>query len=101
MKKLLVSILFIFLLVGIVSAETVLIPNNVKEVKSATFSSGGGKTAIIYIKVLCLMDSGKSILYMAKKGSVSGFFGMGRWTIPDKIEFKKSSQAKDKIIWKK
>jgi len=66
----------------------VYIPQDVKEVKYAEYSSGGsGSSAIIYVKVLCLMEDGSTILYTDSKFSVSGSIGLGRFTIPIDLGF--------------
>ncbi len=91
------SVLLILIAVTMLFAgNVVLIPNNVKEVKSVTFSSGGGKTAIIYAKIFCEMNDGTNILFNAPKTSVSGAFGFGRFTIPEVIQIKKANVQKAK-----
>lgn len=82
-------------------AGVVHIPAGVKEIKSATYSTGGGEKPIVYVKVHCLMNDGREVLFLAGKGSVSGMLGLGRWTLPEKIEFVKDNALKDKIVWKK
>ena len=89
MKKLLIILSLLF--VSIFAMDTIIIPINVKEVKSVTFSSGGGDKAVVYVKVFCIMNDGKMILFNASKVSASGMFGLGRWTISEAIEIKKSA----------
>lgn len=90
MKKILFLCLFL-LMTFVIFSDTILIPENVKEVKSATYSSGGGETSIVYVKILCEMTNGDHVLYLIKKTSVAGFLGMGRLVIPDTIVFRKSN----------
>lgn len=80
-------------------ADTVYIPQNCKEIKSSTFSTGGGNKAVIYCKIHCKMDDGTDELFLAKKISTSGLFGVGRFTMPDSIKFVRSSKMKNKAKW--
>ena len=97
MKVIFMTILMC-LISSFVMADVIVIPKECKEIKSSTFSSGGGNKAIVYVKIHCKMNDGKDKLFLAKKVSASGIFGVGRWTIPDMIEFKRTN-IKDKAEW--
>ena len=102
MKKILSVLVLLILTVTVYAAKnnsTIRYPGDVSEIKSAVYSSGGGNTSIIYVKVLCKRDDGSFVLYFATKKSAAGMFGMGRLAIPDKIEFVKDSKLKDKLVW--
>ena len=101
MKRIVIlTAIFTILFTGLALANTVRIPGDVKEIKSATYSTGGGENMIVYIKVHCLMQDGREVLFLAGKASVSGMLGFGRWTLPEKIEFIRDKSLKDRILWK-
>ena len=92
MKKLM---LLLLVLVTLASASTIIeIPNNVKSVQSAEYSSGGGNTAIVYVKIVCELNDGSFIMWNLTKTSASGLFGMGRLSIPEEIRFVKANVTK-------
>jgi len=97
-KKTMLFIAFMCI-TGFIFADTVIIPNTVTEIKSATYSSGGGKTGIVYVKILCT-DKGRDVLYMDSKFSKSGLVGIGRYLIPKKIEFVRHKAIVGEIIFK-
>lgn len=99
MKTAIFAMFMLFVCVGTSFADTVYIPEDVKEVKSATFSSGGGNSAIVYVKVFCEMDDGREVLYIDEKISVAGAFGLGRINLPSKVEFIKTNAVHDKVEW--
>jgi hypothetical protein len=80
------------------SEEIIYIPYDVKEIKSATYSTGNSE--VLYIKIFCLMENGKYILFMASKVTPFSLFGISDFTIPEKIIFKKKEELQNKIIWK-
>jgi len=100
MRKICLCVLFLLIVTTCFAGEVVLVPQNVKEIKYAEISTGGGKTAILYIKVLCELEDGRTVLYITKKITTSSIFGFSRWALPEKIEFKKSNKVKDKIEWR-
>jgi hypothetical protein len=59
------------------------------EIISSEFSTGGGEKAFLLIEVDIRFKDGKVIKYLDNKVSASGFLGFGRFTIPDRIEFKR------------
>lgn len=88
------------MIAGLTFADTILIPTNVKDIKCADYSTGGGDTPIVYVKVLCQLTDDSFVMYMSSRITASGLLGMSRFSIPSKITFVKSSEAIDKIIWK-
>ena len=66
------------------------------EVLSATFSSGGGKSAVQYAKILCKYPDKSNALLLIKKGSVTAALGWGSITrafMPTAYIIKKSSKV--------
>lgn len=100
MKKLVIAIL---LCLGIVlsafTVEYVYYPQNVKEIISAEYSTGGGDSMIIYVEVFCKMDDGTYRIFFAEKITASSFFNMSRLDLPDYIVLKKKEGLYNKIIW--
>lgn len=99
--KTMIFTMIILLLATFATADTIFIPENSKHVDSAEFSTGGGKKAIVYIKVLITHDDGSQTLYTESKGSLSGVFGLGRLNIPKKMDFVIKNGLLDKIEWEK
>jgi len=98
MKKVWVLILM-FLFSGLVFANTIYYPANVKEIKSVEYSTGGGDSMMIYIKVFCLMKNDTYNLFMVSKGSVAGYLKLSRFTIPKQINFVKDNNLNNEIKW--
>jgi hypothetical protein len=51
------------------------------------FSTGGGNSAKLYIEVDVVYPDGRYIKYFDSVVSISGFFKVSRWILPDKIIF--------------
>lgn len=99
MKKLHI-ILITLALAAVTLADTIYIPDNVAEVKSATVSSGGGSSAVMYFKVFCTLDDGTDVLFTGKKISAGSLFGIARWTMPTEFVIKKKPGLRGKLVWK-
>ncbi len=63
-------------------------PKTCREIISSEYSTGGGDKVIHYVEVDCKTNNGEYIKYIDRIGSIGGFFGLGRFTQPDKIYFK-------------
>jgi len=101
MKKLLAFLMIMVLVISPALAATIYYPANVKEIRYAEYSSGGGDKAVVYVKVLCIMNDDSYKLFIDSAGSVSGFFGVGRFHLPSCIDFKVDSSLKNKIRFEK
>ena len=64
-------------------------PESVYDVISTEFSTGGGDKAVVLLELTGYEYDEEVVTYVAKLGSVSGFLGIGRFTTPDKIVYKK------------
>lgn len=101
MKKLLLG----FLLLSTISfANTVIVtlPYNTEKIISSDYSTGGGDKSIVYLEVLVKLKDGRCVMYIDECLSVSGIFGIGRFTIPNKFEYiiDDTGTIKDDIIVK-
>jgi len=91
---------FFLLLCIPLSADVVRVPDEAcLDIKSASYSTGGGKKAMIYIKLLCEDINGNTALFMRAKVSVSGALGWSRFMIPKKIQFIRDKGLTDQIQW--
>jgi len=81
------------------NVDTVYYPENVMEIKSATFSTGGGKSRLQYFKVFCLMSDDTYKMFFVTRTGVAGMFGWGRYTIPIQIKYIRQKGLRDKIIY--
>jgi hypothetical protein len=72
--------------------------NNCHQILSATYSTGGGNSAFIYIKVFCKAKNGEESLFMENKMSGAGILGISRLTIPNQIKFIKDESLSNKIV---
>ena len=79
--------------------EVIKIPMNVKEVRSAVISTGGGEKMIMYAKVFCVMDDGSMNIFLDQRITASSIFGISRWTLPEQIKIVKDKEMKNKISW--
>ena len=90
----LVVFLFLVLLASFASAKDLKVcvakvPANCV-IKDSEFSTGGGDKIQMILEVGCRVgygSNGKYTKYIATKMSASGFFGLGRWFTPDRIDF--------------
>ncbi|GEM_PF-5957142 len=73
-------------------AMTCYYPKTCKEIVSSEYSTGGGDSVIQYIELDCRTKEGEYVKYIDRMGSVGGFFGVGRFTQPDKIYFRKGNE---------
>lgn len=95
--KMLILILICMLMTSMTFAGDILRckqPAGCEKIVDSEYSTGGGEKAFILYEVGCLDKNGKYVKYMTKMTSVSGMFGFGRWTIPEKITFVKSNVDK-------
>ena len=100
MYKMIVSILIIGWPLFASDVQYVRVPaNNCHQILSATYSTGGGDSAFIYIKVFCKAKNGEESLFMENKVSGAGIFGISRFTIPSQIKFIKDKSLLNKIVW--
>ena len=103
MKSIIIALVAIFSMCSIAFAgnvDTIMIPSDCKTIQSSTYSSGGGKKAIVYVKIHCIMKDGSDALFLADKISGSGILGFGRFDLPDRINFVRTDELKDKCLWK-
>jgi len=64
-------------------------PDSVYDVISTEFSTGGGDKAVVLLELTGYEYDEGVVTYVAQLGSVSGFLGIGRFAVPDKIVYNK------------
>ena len=102
MYKIIISILIIGGPLFASNVQYVRVPkNNCHQILSATYSTGGGKSVFIYLKVLCKGKDGSESLFMENKISGAGILKISRLTIPSQIKFIKDESLSNKIVWEK
>jgi len=69
-------------------------PKECTQPLGSKYSTGGGKNVIQYIQLDCRNESGGMVSFIDEMGSLSGFLGLGRFTMPDKISFTISNKSK-------
>ena len=62
-------------------------PSTCKTITSSEYSTGGGDKIVQYMEMDCITKSGQYVKYIDRIGSVGGFFGVGRFTQPNKVIF--------------
>lgn len=67
-------------------------PETCEKIASSEYSTGGGDSIVQYIELDCVNKNQEYVKYVDLVGSLSGAFGFGRLTIPQKIVFKKHSE---------
>ena len=100
MKRIVIGFMLFLLVSTSLFADTIYLPTDCKEVKSATISTGGGKHLVMYAKVLCKMQDGSNKLFLSKKITVSSLLGFSRYTLPKVIDFKYDTNLHNKIEWR-
>ena len=71
------------------SALTVNYPEKAcAEIVSQEYSTGGGNTAFQMLEILCKDSNGNYTGFVTSWGSVGGFFGVGRLTYPEVLNYK-------------
>ncbi len=66
-------------------------PKECIEPIGSKYSTGGGKAAI---QLDCKTKDGHMVSYIDEMGSLSGLFGLGRLTMPDRITYKTHDKLK-------
>lgn len=56
------------------------------------YSTGGGNKVIQYVQLDCRDKQGGMVSYIDQITALSGLFGFGRLTMPDRITFKASTR---------
>ena len=80
-------------------ADTIVLPSNVKELKSASFSPGGRDDMIRSLTLLCKMEDGSDRIFIVIQTAMSGFFGLNRWTLPDSLTIRYTGAVNSKAEW--
>lgn len=102
MRKLLLGLFLLGSLATLANTVDVILPYDTARVISSDYSTGGGKKTIVYLEVLVELKDGTYEMYTSSDISVAGFFGMGRWTIPDRFRYikDKTGNVRNRIIVK-
>lgn len=80
-------ILVFCLLASLTYGDTIKLPGVVDHVVSSGFSSGSGEDVTFVATVLCKLKDGGTRMYVVTRVSVGRFFGMGRLSVPDFVDF--------------
>jgi hypothetical protein len=95
MKSILTTAALLVTLVSATTAQagektwTILYPKeHCAEIVSQEYSTGGGKTGIQSVEILCKDAEGNYNGFVGSKVSASGYLGFGRMTMPDRLVYK-------------
>jgi hypothetical protein len=94
MKFILTVSFFLSVMLGVNAAQagekvwTIKYPQDAcDEIVSQEYSTGGGDTVVQSVEILCRDKSGRYTGFVAGKGSISGYFKLGRFTMPDRFNY--------------